>query len=355
MNYNNLLANDNAKISTGFIVKLKDIANLNGICVDDFITDAGISYQQLSDTNGWFPAKLLEKIVISIHQSTTDELIALKVGQKTAITKFGVLGFLLETSLSLSSSISLIQTYERLVSDIGTTSLSFSPGVALLSWECKTEDKFFEKISSEFIISCLSKLLERIKFSDFSALIAVNFKHAAPESADLVFAYHNFFGCPVYFNQPNSGLVILSKALDIQLNDGNIILQETLEQLAKKLLAERTRQLSDSVIYNIKNVLRILFLQGSVNAEKLAEHLAISTRTLHRILQQEGVNYRYILDEIRYEIACQYLRSQNYSVEQVSEKLLFESSQSFIRWFRKHTNVTPKQFQNNILSNIVVS
>lgn len=351
MNYKKLTAYNEATTSTVILNHLRDIATVYGINVEDFIAEFGISQQSLSDPNGRFSSKLLEDIVVSIYKSTSDSLLALKLARETALTKFGVLGFLIETSLSLRESISLIKNYERLISDLGTTSLLFLPGVALLSWERETKNQLFKKISTEYVIGCLSKLLERIKFSDFSALIAVNFKHAAPENPDLLFDYHNYFGCPVYFNQPSSSLVILSKALDVQFNDGNIILQETLEQLARKLLAERNSQLSGSIIDNIKHVLRILLLQGDVSAEKLAEHLAISPRTLHRMLQQEGVNYRCILDNVRHEVACQYLRSQSYSVKEISEKLLFENSQSFIRWFRKYTNFTPKQFQSNILSN----
>jgi AraC-like DNA-binding protein len=68
-----------------------------------------------------------------------------------------------------------------------------------------------------------------------------------------------------------------------------------------------------------------------------------STSTLQRRLRQEGTSYQSLLDEIRRELALDYLRDGKHSIADVAFLLGFSDQSNFTRAFRRWTGTTPRQ------------
>ena len=69
--------------------------------------------------------------------------------------------------------------------------------------------------------------------------------------------------------------------------------------------------------------------------------LAVSTRTLTRRLQEEGVSFRQLLAEVREKLACAWLRESELSLHEVAYLLGYSEPSTFFRSFRKWTGHTP--------------
>ncbi|RZL90633.1 MAG: AraC family transcriptional regulator, partial [Variovorax sp.] len=84
---------------------------------------------------------------------------------------------------------------------------------------------------------------------------------------------------------------------------------------------------------------------GAATARTVAGWLAISPRTLHRQLSDEGVSLQALKDEVRRASACDLLRRTTRPVRQVALAVGFRSEKSFSRAFRQWTGTTPVDFR----------
>ena len=77
----------------------------------------------------------------------------------------------------------------------------------------------------------------------------------------------------------------------------------------------------------------------------MADVLAMSGRTLRRQLSALGSSYRQLLDQVRSDLARQYLENSNMSVEQVAQLLGYTETTNFRRAFKRWLGVSPRDYR----------
>lgn len=78
---------------------------------------------------------------------------------------------------------------------------------------------------------------------------------------------------------------------------------------------------------------------------EIAKQMHISEITLQRRLKSEGLNYQQLKNELRCDIAIEYLTQSNYSIVEISQKLHFNDPSAFYRAFKKWTGVNPSAYR----------
>ncbi|WP_180125607.1 AraC family transcriptional regulator [Rhodoferax sp. BLA1] len=81
------------------------------------------------------------------------------------------------------------------------------------------------------------------------------------------------------------------------------------------------------------------------NADDLAALLALSARTLHRQLKEEGASLQALKDEVRQARAIELLQRSQRPIKQVAQAAGFQNEKSFIRAFEGWTGQPPEQFR----------
>jgi AraC-like DNA-binding protein len=82
--------------------------------------------------------------------------------------------------------------------------------------------------------------------------------------------------------------------------------------------------------------------------EQVASHLNMSSRTLQRKLRIEGVTFKKMLNELRFELAKDYLKKPDLSIKEVSYLLSYAEPSVFIRSFKSLGGVTPNGYRKSI-------
>ena len=83
-----------------------------------------------------------------------------------------------------------------------------------------------------------------------------------------------------------------------------------------------------------------------ISLEKLAQHFEISAANLSRLFRHEfGVGFSRYLTELRLESAVALLNSTALPISEVAMRCGFSTSGYFIRVFRRHFGVTPKDYR----------
>jgi len=82
--------------------------------------------------------------------------------------------------------------------------------------------------------------------------------------------------------------------------------------------------------------------------EQVAANLNLSVRTLQRRLTAEGVTYKLLLDELKQQLALDYLKNKELSIREIAYLLDYAEPSSFIRSFKRWTGETPKAYKLKI-------
>lgn len=114
---------------------------------------------------------------------------------------------------------------------------------------------------------------------------------------------------------------------------------------------ERMRVLSKSKLMS-KNVLLAVdyiyeHLHAKIYVEDIAAELGLNPSYLSRLFHKEtGLTFNEYITNKRIEAAKNMLKYSDYSAADIGNYLAFSSHSHFICCFKKHTNMTPKQYRN---------
>lgn len=79
--------------------------------------------------------------------------------------------------------------------------------------------------------------------------------------------------------------------------------------------------------------------------ESIAQNNGVSPRTIDRYLRRENLSFRELLQQVRFERACELLLSSDMTVSQIALRLGFSDCANFGRAFRRATGATPSEYR----------
>ncbi|MEO9778808.1 MAG: helix-turn-helix transcriptional regulator [Sedimentitalea sp.] len=95
----------------------------------------------------------------------------------------------------------------------------------------------------------------------------------------------------------------------------------------------------------LREMLKPYMCDAPLDLPEVAEMLGTTTRTLQRRLRREGMTFRQVLDETRYEIACSCLADQDMKIIDVAFATGYENPQHFTRAFRRLAGISPRDYR----------
>ena len=82
----------------------------------------------------------------------------------------------------------------------------------------------------------------------------------------------------------------------------------------------------------------------------VAKEMMVSTRTLERRLHEAGTTFRDIANEVRMQLAAQYVALGTMSSDQISRMLGYSQPSAFFRAFKHWFGMTPKHYRTSRLA-----
>lgn len=156
-----------------------------------------------------------------------------------------------------------------------------------------------------------------------------------------------FFGCPIRFGADRQSMVFAKKDLLLPIRSADRYLLNILKEFCEEALRLRKVPATPTRA-RVEKVLLDALPNGQATIAKVAEALAMSTRSLERRLNEEGTNYTAVLRELRHDLAMQYLRDKTLGVGQIAWLLGYSEVSSFNHAFRRWTSVSPKAARSTI-------
>jgi AraC-like DNA-binding protein len=102
-----------------------------------------------------------------------------------------------------------------------------------------------------------------------------------------------------------------------------------------------------SLIEGVRRVLQTELLKDTCSVAVIARLFSMHRRTLHRHLRMEGVAFRQVANEIRFEIACDLLANTEMTLGQIAAALRYSEPSAFTRAFRRWSGQTPSAWRSD--------
>jgi len=309
-----------------------------GYSPSESLAKCGISRTDLENSDGKIPHRAMMEFWQETLVQTADESLGIHLAEAVPLDAMGVHAYAALSSPNLRESYRRACRYQRLIHEV--TDLQFDEGGdgGVLS-HALPGGRAVPHHPAEFLVTLWVRFGRLVTGADwFPELVC--FAHDAPVDAT---EHERVFGKSIQFTSGRTAMHISAQILDTPNNNTDLGLIRLLDDYAERLLEQMPTKVTFSE--RVRHQL-IKELKGGVpTAERLAQLLHMSVRTLHRNLQHEGTTFREILSLLRHESAVKHLANPHISISEVAFLLGFTELSSFYRAFKNWTGTTPAEFR----------
>lgn len=314
--------------------------------VERLLAELGLSDELLADANGRVPGEKLQAFLSQAIPASGDDLFGLHSSHTIDAGSYSVMGYIAMSSATLVEALMRMPQYEKLVGDMGTSTVEPEPGLVCIKWHCRYNEPLIRRHLVEAAIGSWAVFARWLVDDENANPFAIYFRHSAPARRERLLDYQKIFRCPVYFDQPYDGVKVTMEVLERKIRYHEPHLLHTLENYARDLLG-RLRA-TPSVADRVRDLLRAILGSRVPSREFVADQLGMNVRTLHRRLADEDTSYQRILDELRKDLAIDMISTRNLSVEEISRQLGFSDARCFSRAFKAMTGMTPSEYRQQV-------
>jgi AraC-like DNA-binding protein len=312
-----------------------------GLDSEALCREAGLDPQWMDDPNARYPLSATTRLWALAVQASGDPALGLRVSRFVSPTTFHALGYALVASGSLREVFERIVRYHPVVSDALELQLTRTEDCYRFNLKvpagCPTPAyEAIDAFAAIYVRTCRNRLGR-----DYAPLAVYLCR---PEPVDPS-PWHKVFRSPVWFAQDQDCLEFGLHDFDSHLDDANPELAEHNETVLKRTMAQLQPLTWER---KVREAIEAQLPEGEPSAERIAQALHLSLRSLQRHLADEGCRFDTLLNECRENLALLHLRDPQCSLGEISYLLGFADASSFSRAFKRWTGMTPGQFRDGL-------
>jgi AraC-like DNA-binding protein len=270
---------------------------------------------------------------------TQDPLLGLRIGRAYTLQSYGLFGYAFLSAPTLRQALTLARNYGPLSFTLFSIDFRVEGRTGILSFSRQGI------IPDDLLRYYVDRDLVAVLFGGETALpgpltpLSVILMHDDGNDRD---TYERTFSCPVSFDAPRSELHFEALHLDDPMPLRDAEASGLLQQQCKLLLARMSQ--GSGFVEQVRQL--IVARPGYFpDIDYVAEKLGMTSRNLRRKLSAEGSSYQEILDEVRYQLAREYLGISNMSLEEISVLLGYSTPGNFSHAFKRWHGSSPRQFR----------
>lgn len=309
--------------------------------IEQICNEIELEQSILTENSNHITGLKFQQLISALITQSNDKLFGLHTAKYVQPGSYSVLGYISMNCQNLGHAITKINPFEKLVGDMGVTTLELQSEQVKMSWHCQFTTP---KVVRHMVDNCLASWLTFARYlvDRNCNPIKVLLTRKQPELSQQK-EYHKIFNCPVHYGQDENTIIFDKALLALPLNKGDQQLLSTLESHAETLISKLDHELSFSEQLAI--IIEQSLQSGTFHQQGVAQRFGISTKTLQRRLATEGLNFQTILDKTRLKLTKHHLTNSSLSLNTISVELGFKEPRSFYRWFNKLTQQTPGEYR----------
>jgi AraC-like DNA-binding protein len=154
------------------------------------------------------------------------------------------------------------------------------------------------------------------------------------------------YQCPIRYAQPHVGMTFDARWLALPVVQTPQSLGEFLAAAPANLIIKYrdTSSLTD----RIRRLLRKRLGAELPSLEEVGDALAVTPQTLRRRLREEGRGFQQIKDELRRDVAIEFLAQTRLPLIEIANRVGFSEASTFHRAFKNWTGVAPGEYRSSL-------
>lgn len=324
-------------IRSASLTNYAEVATRAGLDPRRMLAEFGLPEACLRDSEMKVPTDAVRGLLETSAERSGVEAFGLLMAETRRLSNLGPLGLLMREQPTLHLALEALVRYANRLNDALFLTLEDAGDAVVLREEIIVGGSGSIRQSTELAIGVAFRALRALLGEDWRPRL-VCFAHDAPSDRSV---HHRLFGRIVEFGHDFNGIVCSRRDLETQNPSADPVMARYAHDLLEKTLAatEASAQVRQLVVTFIGS--------GRCNIEKVAEHLGMNRRTLHRRLAAEGKTFSGIVDEVRLELASRYIADRHRPLAEVSDLLGFAAPSGFSRWHRRHFKDTASRGRTN--------
>jgi len=261
---------------------------------------------------------------------------------ETSISSYGLLGYAMMSSATLSRGIAIATKYHKMAGAMFDLEFLEENGQGILRIHNLLAKGVAGQLLVEELFRGIQPLISLLLGRDHNPL-EICLSYSAPAHLHL---YKDAFRCPVKFDQLFCEYRFDAGILEEPLAEADATTAKACERSCQDLLKEMG--IDEDLVSRICQIL--LSVPGKFpSLDEIASKLYLGPRTLRRRLKTLDTSYQKILDDVRKELAIQYLVTTDLSTQQISDLLGYTEVTNFRRAFLKWADTSPFKYRKQML------
>ena len=309
-----------------------------GIDAGPLFARAGLEIRRLADPNARYAFDGMQRLWSLAVEATGDPDFGLEAAAGWHPTTWHALGYAWLASATLRDAFARAVRYGRMVSDSAAGELVDTPGGAWLRVRPRPGLPTGVRASQDAMLATLVSLSRTSAGEGFRPL-AVRFAYPRPARTGPL---RDFFRAPLEFDADFAALELAAADLDAELPTANAELARVNERVVVEYLQRFDR---GNLSLRVRTELLRQLPSGRASETGIAAALALTPRTMQRRLRAEQTTYSQLVDEVRRELAAEYVRESDLSISEITYLLGFSEPSNFSRAFKRWTGRPPSDWR----------
>ena len=267
--------------------------------------------------------------------------LGLLVGRRENISTWGILGYAIMSCPTYREAFYTGLRFQQTASGMMGLSAQETGGKVALQMDAPAVGRILPFCVEEMVAGITTVFRQLI--ADRFRPLQLNVAYPEPEYASM---YRELMGCPVSFGQKDNILWVQAPD-DTRLSTADPVTAKICRKLVEDILDKVSTE--ENLVREVRRILLRTPCQFP-DMEAVAEELGISSRTLRRHLSKLGSHFTHIIDDVRQQLAMDYLQDSSLSIDHIASLLGYTEATNFRRAFRQWTGETPSGFRSAVKS-----
>ncbi|CAI8962850.1 AraC family transcriptional regulator [Pseudomonas sp. YuFO20] len=305
------------------------------------LNEFALSKAMLKNPELRIPMTVVAKLLEASAKASGCETFGLRMAESRQLSSFGAISLLLTHQPTLRDALTTIGQYRHLLNESLAMDISETDKIVIIREEITIDPATPKRQSIELAIGVLHRLCSALLGKSWRPQ-SVSFTHNAPADLNV---HRRVFGCNVEFNCQFNGIVCLVA----DLNTANPTADPVMANYAREFFEALPGASKGSTLNEVRQAIYLLLPMDRASISLVAQSLDVNVRTLQRRLEDSGVSFSELHDQVRRELLNRYMANPRYSFSQVAGLLGYSTPSSFTRWFTAQYGMTPTAWRRQNL------
>lgn len=310
--------------------------------------EAGLDYDRVRRSPHESVRYDLYRLLHELNRDTCCPGIGLRFGLARDLLDLGVLGYAVLSCRDLGMAMQVIARFHSLTSNAFEMAVSQDGEWTIArQWIKPQFMRWRVVIDEEHVTGVWRVISSLLQSGPGMSEIRIRFAHAEPEYGNL---YRELLGSVPEFGTPETSIAFPTAWLSRPVHTADHTVELVCESQCDQLIGQ-LRPAGD-LVDDVRRLMLAVTPNCAPKLDDIAGKMLTSTRTLERRLQASGTSFRKIENEVRMQLAAQYLALGYLSAKEIAYMLGYSQPGTFHRAFKNWYGVTPKAYAAAMSRNV---